>query len=95
MDAGDGLKFSGAAVRIEFREPFYVGIGVCSHNAETTEKAVFSNVELSTNLPATSGPPDRLQHARDDVAPLDRSPGGVRHAHADRSPQLAARRPDP
>ena len=91
---GDGLKFSGAAVRIELREPFYVGFGVCSHNAETTEKAVFSNVELSTNLPATSGTPTVVQHARDHVTPLDRSPGGVRHAHADRGAQLAARRPD-
>jgi hypothetical protein len=50
VDAGDGMKFSGAAVRIELRAPFYVGIGVCSHNAETTEKAVFSKVELDTNL---------------------------------------------
>jgi hypothetical protein len=57
VDAGDGLKFSGAAVRIELREPFYVGIGVCSHNAETIEKAVFSNVELATVLPAASGTP--------------------------------------
>jgi hypothetical protein len=57
VDAGDGLKFSGAAVRIELRDPFYVGLGVCSHNAETTEKAVFSNIELTTDLPAGSAAP--------------------------------------
>ena len=51
VDAGDGSKFSGAAVRIELREPFYVGIGVCSHNADLTEKAVFSNVELAGRSP--------------------------------------------
>ena len=40
-------RFSGAAVRIAFQEPFYVGIGVCAHNKDVTETAVFSNVELA------------------------------------------------
>lgn len=57
VDSGDGMKFSGAAVRIELRGPFYVGLGVCSHDAGTVEKAVFSNVELKTDLPAASGKP--------------------------------------
>ncbi|MCW3094491.1 MAG: hypothetical protein JWL77_109 [Chthonomonadaceae bacterium] len=52
---GEDLHFSGAAERSEFKEPFYVGIGVCAHNQDVTEKAVFSNVELNTNLPARSG----------------------------------------
>jgi hypothetical protein len=56
VDSGGGMQFSGAAVRILLREPFYVGLGICSHNAEITEKAVFSNVELSTNRPAATGP---------------------------------------
>jgi TolB protein len=49
--AGDGeeLKFSGAAERISFEEPFYVGIAVCSHQKDVTEKAVFSNVELTSD----------------------------------------------
>src|SRR5262249_15488390 len=41
----------------ELREPFYVGIGVCAHNADVTEKAVFSNVELTTDLPEATGTP--------------------------------------
>jgi TolB protein len=56
VDTGTGMEFSGAAVRITLREPFYVGIGVCSHNAETTETAVFSNVDLTTGGPSASGP---------------------------------------
>jgi len=28
-------------------EPFYVGIGVCSHDQDVVEKAVFSNVEIA------------------------------------------------
>ena len=42
-------------MRIAFEEPFYVGIGVCSHNKDVTEKADFSNVELVAPLPAVSG----------------------------------------
>jgi hypothetical protein len=42
------LQFSGAAVRLALEEPFYVGLGVCAHNKDVIEKAVFSNVELST-----------------------------------------------
>ena len=53
-DAGDP-KYSGAAARIELRPPFYVGIGVCSHNKNVTERAVFSNVELTCPLPPSSG----------------------------------------
>ena len=48
----ENLKFSGAAVRQVFDGPVYVGIGVCSHNKDVSETAVFSNLELSTSLPA-------------------------------------------
>src|SRR6202140_1434334 len=43
---GEKLKPSGAAMRVSFSAPFYVGIGVCSHDKDAIEKAVFSNVEL-------------------------------------------------
>jgi len=36
---------SGSA-RVVLKEPFYVGIGVCSHDENVVEKAVFSKVEL-------------------------------------------------
>ncbi len=45
-------SFSGAAVRIALEGPFYVGLGVCAHDNDATERAVFSNVEL------TAPPPD-------------------------------------
>lgn len=64
VDAGDGLRFSGAAVRIALKEPFYVGIGVCSHNAETTETAIFSNVDLITKYRPGS---ETIQPARPTV----------------------------
>jgi TolB protein len=48
---GEELKFTGAAVRITFDGPVYVGIGVCAHNKDVTETATFSNVDLTTKLP--------------------------------------------
>ena len=54
---GESLHFSGAAERIEFREPFYVGLGVCAHNKDVTETAVFSNVEVTAPIPAATARP--------------------------------------
>ncbi|MFI5455096.1 MAG: cellulase family glycosylhydrolase [Isosphaerales bacterium] len=54
---GGELGFSGAAVRIEFQEPFYVGLGVCAHNKDVMETAVFSNVETAAPLAVSTGRP--------------------------------------
>lgn len=53
--AGEPLAYSGAATRMALEGPFYVGIGVCAHDKDVTEGAVFSNVELAAPLPAASG----------------------------------------
>jgi aryl-phospho-beta-D-glucosidase BglC (GH1 family) len=50
-------NYSGAAVRIALAEPFLVGIGVCSHNKNVSERVLFSNVELTTPLPPPSDQP--------------------------------------
>src|SRR5207248_9096967 len=54
---GEELRFSGAAVRWTLEESFYVGIAVCAHNPDVIEKALFSNVELNTALPASTRQP--------------------------------------
>jgi TolB protein len=53
---GGPLHQVGASIKLHFEEPFYAGIGVCSHNQDVVEKAAFSNVELQqlTPAPATS-----------------------------------------
>ena len=43
---GEELKSSGPVEFVTMQEPFYVGLGVCSHVATTLETAVFSNVKL-------------------------------------------------
>jgi hypothetical protein len=51
---GEKLQPSGAAMRVSFSAPFYVGIGVCSHDKDVAEKAIFSNVELKSVSPGVA-----------------------------------------
>jgi TolB protein len=55
--AGGEPKVAGGWLRIPLQGRFYVGIGVCSHDKDAVEKAVFSNVELTTPTPAQAGQP--------------------------------------
>lgn len=43
---GQPLQSAGGSFRIKLTAPFYVGLGVCAHDNNVTEKAVFSNVEI-------------------------------------------------
>jgi TolB protein len=45
-DAGERLRPAGGSFRLELKEPFYVGLGVCAHNSNVLERAVFSDVQL-------------------------------------------------
>jgi len=54
-ESGAELKITGASPRIELKEPFYVGIGVCSHDKDVVEKAAFSDVKLTTLKSAEAG----------------------------------------
>jgi TolB protein len=53
-DENGEFRLAGGSTRIELKEPFYVGIGVCSHNKDVAEKAVFSKVELKAAAPAAA-----------------------------------------
>lgn len=46
----ENLKYSGGSFKMQFSEPYYVGLGVCSHNNEAIETAKFSNVVVE-NIP--------------------------------------------
>src|SRR5271170_4008797 len=47
---------AGASTKLHLEGEYYVGIGVCSHDKDVTETAVFSNVKLA-NLPPATGKP--------------------------------------
>ena len=52
-------QIAGSSPKIALKEPFYVGIGVCSHDKDVVEKAVFSDVEITAapaNAAAKSAP---------------------------------------
>ena len=57
--AGGELRPAGGSFRLDLTGPFYVGLGVCAHNNERVEKAVFTRVEL-TSGPAAGGGRPRL-----------------------------------
>ena len=55
---GDGdLRVAGGWLRIPLQGTFYVGLGVCSHDKDVVEKAIFSNVELTTQPPPSATKP--------------------------------------
>jgi len=47
-------QFAGGSMRLPMSGTFYVGIGICSHEKDVLEKAIFSNVDLSLNAPAAA-----------------------------------------
>jgi len=53
-DGGEVHMVSGSP-RIPLVGPFYVGIGVCSHDKDKVETAVFSSVDFATPAPAARG----------------------------------------
>jgi len=56
MALGNDLQPAGGWLRIPLTGEFYVGLGVCSHDKDVVERAVFSNVEL-TQPGTSSGEP--------------------------------------
>ncbi len=43
---GGPLQISGGSIRVPIHGTFYIGIGMCSHEKDVVEKAVFSKVEI-------------------------------------------------
>jgi Tol biopolymer transport system component len=53
---GEPLHPAGATTRVHIDGPFYIGLGVCSHDKDASETAVFSNVVLEPLSASTSDP---------------------------------------
>jgi hypothetical protein len=49
---GEEWKASSPVEFVTLQEPFYVGLGVCSHVATALETAIFSNVKLEESAAA-------------------------------------------
>jgi TolB protein len=64
--AGGPLHPSGASIKLSLQGSFYVGLGVCSHDKNAVEKAIFSNVGLA--IPAASAAPPVLYSTLETVS---------------------------
>ncbi len=53
---GNELHLAAGSPLIRLKAPFYVGLGVCAHDKNLVETAVFSNVDLKISRPAVSEP---------------------------------------
>src|SRR5579859_7061035 len=58
-------QVAGGWLRIPLQGPFYVGLGVCSHDKDVSEQAIFSKVEL--NQPASAAGESALYSALETV----------------------------
>ncbi|HEU0040490.1 MAG TPA: hypothetical protein VFR76_14590, partial [Verrucomicrobiae bacterium] len=58
--AGGPLRPAGGSFRIEFKAPFYAGLGVCAHDNNAIERAEFSRVEI-VSLPSPARAPTNVQ----------------------------------
>ena len=66
-DAGE-VQMAGGSPRVPIAGPFYVGLGVCSHDKDKIETAVFSKVELGTPAAAPGG--QAALHSALEVVPI-------------------------
>ncbi len=90
-DASGDFHPAGGSTRIALKEPFYVGIGVCSHDKDVVEKAVFSNVDLKAAEPAAAAASTLLQYARNYHGRVHGSARDLRCSRAVRGAELDAR----
>lgn len=54
---GEPLQPAGGSYTLQFTDPVFIGVGVCSHNPDAIETAVFSNVSIEQNQPRTGQSP--------------------------------------
>jgi hypothetical protein len=52
---------SGASFKLHVKDPVYIGLGVCAHDDNAFETAVFSHVEIGAASPAAAAPPPGLK----------------------------------
>jgi TolB protein len=65
------LKVAGASPKIELKEPFYVGIGVCSHDPKVIERAIFSNVAVAGKETSAMSAEHATLYSFLETAPVD------------------------
>lgn len=62
------LQAAGTSIKVVLNGPFYVGIGVCAHDKDATETAVFSNVKIE---PLVESPEKGTLYSTLETVPID------------------------
>jgi hypothetical protein len=70
LGEGNELQFAAGSPRIPIQRGFYVGLGVCSHEKDIIEKAVFSNVDLSVAAAASATATQPALYSTIEVVPI-------------------------
>jgi len=78
---GEALQAAGGSFKVKLSNPFFVGLAVCAHDNKALEKAVFSNVEITSGQPKTSGNPV-LESTLETIAIGSKDRRVVHHARA-------------
>ena len=78
---GEELRMAGGSMRVPLHDPFYAGIGVCSHDKEAVEKAVFSNVEF---VAAPAGNAQPVLYSTLEIVPISSGDRRVVYVAAER-----------
>jgi TolB protein len=66
--SGEDPQFAGGWIRIPLEGTFYVGIGLCSHDKDVVEKAIFSHVTLQALYPSVAASTFKLHSTLESVA---------------------------
>ncbi len=66
-DAGE-FHLAASSPRIPLHEPFYIGLGVCSHDKDVVEKAMFSKVSATSESTASGKP---ALYSMLEIVPID------------------------
>ena len=79
--AGEALQAAGGSFKIKLSDPFFVGLAVCAHDNKVVEKALFSNVEITSGKLKTDGQPV-LESTLETIAIGSKDRRVVHHARA-------------
>jgi len=78
---GQTLHAAGGSFKLKLSDPFFVGLAVCAHDNKVVERAVFSNVEITSGKPKTAGQPV-LESTLETIAIGSKDRRVVHHARA-------------
>ncbi|HZN11557.1 MAG TPA: hypothetical protein VFC61_07765 [Blastocatellia bacterium] len=80
--AGEAWRPAGGSFRLKLSGPFYVGLGVCAHDNNALEKAIFSEVEIGGGKQPQAADKPVLESTLETIAVASKDRRVVHHARA-------------